>query len=232
MLMFGLRLGDDPRVVVTTTPKPIKIIRELIADPTTAITRGSTYDNRANLAPAFLHQIVKKYEGTRLGRQELNAEILDDVPGALWSRALIEDLRWPAHKNVPDLIRIVVAIDPAASTGEDADETGIIVAGKDANGHGYVLADQSGRIRRPNGRALQLPSTVSTRPIALSRRSTRRHGRGHRAHGGPKRQLCDSARESGQSYAGRTRRGTLRTASRASRRNVSDARGSTMRICR
>ena len=87
MLMFGLRLGPDPRVVVTTTPKPIKIIRELIADPTTVITRGSTYDNRANLAPAFLQQIVRKYEGTRLGRQELNAEILDDVPGALWSRA-------------------------------------------------------------------------------------------------------------------------------------------------
>src|SRR5712672_1063427 len=116
MLMFGLRLGNDPRVVVTTTPKPIKIIRELIADPTTAITRGSTYDNRANLAPAFLHQIVKKYEGTRLGRQELNAEILDDVPGALWSRARIEEMRWPVHRNIPDLVRIVVAIDPAVST--------------------------------------------------------------------------------------------------------------------
>src|SRR6202011_1928737 len=90
-VMFGLRLGNDPRVVVTTTPKPIKIIRELIADPTTVITRGSTYDNRASLAPAFLQQIVRKYEGTRLGRQELNAEILDDVPGALWSRALIEE---------------------------------------------------------------------------------------------------------------------------------------------
>ena len=76
MLMFGLRLGPDPRVVVTTTPKPIKIIRELIADPTTVITRGSTYDNRANLAGAFLQQIVKKYEGTRLGRQELNAELI------------------------------------------------------------------------------------------------------------------------------------------------------------
>ena len=145
MLMFGLRLGPDPRVVVTTTPKPIKIIRELIADPTTVITRGSTYDNRANLAPAFLQQIVRKYEGTRLGRQELNAEILDDVPGALWSRALIEETRWPVHRNIPDLVRIVVAIDPAVSTGEDADETGIIVAGKDADGHGYVLADQSGR---------------------------------------------------------------------------------------
>ena len=77
---------DPIRVVVTTTPKPIKIIRELIADPTTLITRGSTYDNRANLAPAFLAQIVRKHEGTRLGGQELNAEILDDVPGALWHR--------------------------------------------------------------------------------------------------------------------------------------------------
>jgi phage terminase large subunit-like protein len=145
MLMFGLRLGNDPRVVVTTTPKPIKIIRELIADPTTVITRGSTYDNRFNLAPAFLAQIIKKYEGTRLGRQELNAEILDDVPGALWSRALLEETRWPAHKAVPQLIRIVVAIDPAVSSGDEADETGIIVAGKDADGHGFVLADHSGR---------------------------------------------------------------------------------------
>jgi predicted phage terminase large subunit-like protein len=145
MLMFGLRLGDDPRVVVTTTPKPIKIIRELLTDPTTVITRGSTYDNRANLAPGFLHQIIRKYEGTRLGRQELNAELLDDVPGALWNRELLEASRWPVHKNVPDLVRIAVAIDPAVSTGEDSDETGIIVAGKDADGHGYVLADQSGR---------------------------------------------------------------------------------------
>ena len=145
MLMFGLRLGADPRVVVTTTPKPIKIIRELIADPTTAITRGSTYDNRANLAPAFLEQIIRKYEGTRLGRQELNAEILDDVPGALWSRAIIEETRWPVYQNIPSLVRIVVAIDPAASTGEDSDETGIIVAGIDTDGNGFVIADQSGR---------------------------------------------------------------------------------------
>lgn len=145
MLMFGLRLGNDPRVVVTTTPKPVKIIRELVGDPTTVITRGSSYENQANLAPAFFAQIVRKYEGTRLGRQELNAEILDDTPGALWSRSLIEETRWPAHRNVPDLVRIAVAIDPAASTGEEADETGIVVAGKDANGHGYVLADQSGR---------------------------------------------------------------------------------------
>src|ERR1700745_2424151 len=145
MLMFGMRLGEDPRAVVTTTPKPTKIIRELVADPTTVVTRGSTYENDYNLAPAFLAQIVKRYEGTRLGRQELDAEILDDVPGALWNRDRLEDLRWPRDRPVPELVRIVVAIDPAASSGEDADETGIIVAGKDANGHGYVLADQSGR---------------------------------------------------------------------------------------
>ena len=145
MLMFGLRLGPDPRVVVTTTPKPIKIIRELIADPTTVITRGSTYDNRANLAGAFLQQIVKKYEGTRLGRQELNAELLDDVPGALWNRALLEAARPPIGFVLPDLVRVVVAIDPAASSGEDSDETGIIVAGKDKQSRGYVLADLSGR---------------------------------------------------------------------------------------
>jgi predicted phage terminase large subunit-like protein len=145
MLMFGLRLGNDPRVVVTTTPKPIRIIRELIADPTTVITRGSTYDNRANLAPAFLQQIIRKYEGTRLGRQELNAEVLDDAPGALWNRQGLEDARWPPHRNVPEFARIVVAIDPAATSGEEADETGLVVAGRDGDGRGFVLEDQSGR---------------------------------------------------------------------------------------
>jgi predicted phage terminase large subunit-like protein len=145
MLMFGLRLGNDPRAIVTTTPKPIKIIRELLADPNTTITRGSTYQNAANLAGAFLDQIVRKYEGTRLGRQELEAEVLDDVPGALWTRAQLEEARWPYGKNRPDFTRVVVAIDPAASAGEESDETGIIVAAKDIDGRGYVLADKSGR---------------------------------------------------------------------------------------
>ena len=144
MLMFGLRLGPDPRVVVTTTPKPVKIIRELLTDPTTVVTRGSSYENRANLADAFFAQIIRKYEGTRLGRQEIEAELLDDVPGALWNRTRLEELRWPLYKSVPDLVRIVVAIDPATTSGEDADETGIIVAGKDGGGRGYVLADRSG----------------------------------------------------------------------------------------
>ena len=144
MLMFGLRLGEDPRVIVTTTPRPTRLLKNLVTDPTVAISRGTTYQNRANLAGAFLQQIIKKYEGTRLGRQELNAELLDDVPGALWSRALIEAARPPRGFVMPDLVRVVVAIDPAASSGEDADETGIIVAGKDKDSRGYVLADLSG----------------------------------------------------------------------------------------
>lgn len=142
MLMFGLRLGDDPRAVVTTTPRPTGLIRALLADPKVVMTHGTTTENRANLAPAFLEQIVKRYEGTRLGRQELDAEILEDMPGALWQRGGIEGARLSA---VPELVRVLVAIDPAAGSGEHADETGIIVAGRDAGGHGYVLADASGR---------------------------------------------------------------------------------------
>ena len=142
MLMFGLRLGTDPRVVVTTTPRPTKLIRALIADPKAVVTHGTTYENRANLAPAFLDQIIRKYEGTRLGRQELDAELLDDVAGALWTRGIIEAVR---SSTAPSLVRVVVAIDPAATSTADADETGIIVAGKDERGQGWVLADSSGR---------------------------------------------------------------------------------------
>jgi phage terminase large subunit-like protein len=142
MLMFGLRLGDDPRAVVTTTPRPTKLIKALVADAKVVVTHGTTYDNKHNLAPRFLEQIVRSYEGTRLGRQELDAEILEDVPGALWGHGMIDAAR---VSSVPQLTRIVVAIDPAAGSGEHSDETGIVIAGKDAGGHGYVLADLSGR---------------------------------------------------------------------------------------
>jgi phage terminase large subunit-like protein len=144
MLQFGLRLGRNPRCLVATTPRPTKLIRELLAREggDVAVTRGSTYDNRANLAPGFFAQVIRKYEGTRLGRQELNAELLEDTPGALWSHAIIDAARVAA---APSLQRVVVAIDPAVTSGENADETGIIVVGKDANGHGYVLQDLSGR---------------------------------------------------------------------------------------
>ena len=144
MLQFGLRLGCHPRCLVATTPRPTKLIRELLAREgrDVVVTRGSTYENRENLAAGFFDQIIRKYEGTRLGRQELNAELLEDTPGALWSHAIIDAMRQAA---APQLARIVVAIDPAVTSGEDADETGIIVVGKDHQGHGYVLADASGK---------------------------------------------------------------------------------------
>jgi phage terminase large subunit-like protein len=144
MLQFGLRLGRTPRCLVATTPRPTKLIRELLAREgrDVVVTRGSTYENRANLAPGFFDQVIRKYEGTRLGRQELNAELLEDTPGALWTHGIIDAARMSA---APLLQRIVVAIDPAVTSGEDADETGIVVVGKDANGQGYVLADVSGR---------------------------------------------------------------------------------------
>jgi phage terminase large subunit-like protein len=144
MLQFGLRLGRSPRCLVATTPRPTKLIRELLAREgrDVVVTRGSTYENRANLAPGYFEQVIRKYEGTRLGRQELNAELLDDTPGALWSHTIIDAARMAA---APSLQRVVVAIDPAVTSGEDADETGIVVVGKDNSGHGYVLADTSGR---------------------------------------------------------------------------------------
>jgi len=144
LLMFGLRLGKNPRAVVTTTPKPVRLIRELLAreGKDVVVTRGRTEDNRANLAAGFLEQIVGRYAGTRLGRQELDGEMLDDAPGALWNRDAIENTRL---KAAPELRRIVVAIDPAVTSGDEADETGIIVAGVDGLGHGYILEDLSGR---------------------------------------------------------------------------------------
>jgi phage terminase large subunit-like protein len=159
MLMFGLRLGDRPRVVVTTTPKPIRLIRDLAAAPTTRLTRGSTFDNADNLAASFLRSIVSKYEGTRLGRQELHAELLEQADGALWSRKAIEDARI-AVEDQPQLPRIVVAIDPAVTTGEHADETGIVVAGIGTDGLAYVVRDASGRFS---------PNEWATRAVNLYR---------------------------------------------------------------
>ena len=143
-LLFGLRLGADPRVMVTTTPRPTPIIRGLLKASTTVVTRGSTYDNAANLAPAFLTQIVSRYEGTRLGRQELHAEILDDAPGALWQRAQIDAAR-VARAPERGFRAIVIAVDPATTSGDDSDETGIVVVGRGLDDHAYVLEDASGR---------------------------------------------------------------------------------------
>lgn len=144
MLQMGLRLGGDPRTVVTTTPKPVRLIRDLLQDTTVMVSRGTTYENRRHLAASFLRQVVKRYEGTRLGRQELEAELLLDPVGALWSRERIEAARVTAS---PELARVVVAIDPAVSAGGRSDETGIVVAGRGQDGLAYVLEDGSGRLR-------------------------------------------------------------------------------------
>lgn len=152
MLQFGLRLGDNPRQIITTTPRPIKVIRELLKDPTCVVTRGNTLENKTNLAPKFLKKIQEKYAGTRLGRQELAAEVLDDLPDALWTRANLDQYRRKG-KEVPRLERIVVAVDPAAKTNElqeDGAATGIVVAGVGEDGRGYVFDDSTVRAS-PNG---------------------------------------------------------------------------------
>lgn len=146
-LQLGLRLGRGPRCVVTTTPKPIALIRDLLKreGKGVVVTRGRTRDNADNLAPGFLEAIQRRYGGTRLGRQELDGEFLDDVPGALWQRAWIDSDR---VAKAPDLRRIVVAIDPAVTNTEGSDETGIVAAGVEGAGRDrryYVLDDLSGR---------------------------------------------------------------------------------------
>lgn len=156
MLMMGLRLGDDPRAAFATTPKPVKFLKEFLKDISTVVTRGSTYDNRANLATAFFSQIIRKYEGTRLGRQELNAEILDDAPGALWKRDWLDD---PYRvTKYPDLVRIVVSIDPAPTSGEDSNQTGLTVEGRGVDDHGYLLHSEAMR---------DLPTAWAKQAVAL-----------------------------------------------------------------
>lgn len=157
MLQFGLRAGDNPRQLVTTTPRPIPIVRELLdreraRTDDVIVTRGSTYDNAVNLAPKFLRGVRDRYEGTRLGRQELRAEVLEDVPGALWTRHMLERRSrinplaagMGLGEKLPDMRRIVVGVDPSGTSGEEDDsgcDVGIVAAGLGADGEYYVLED-------------------------------------------------------------------------------------------
>lgn len=146
MLQFGLRLGTRPRALVTTTPRPIPVLKEILKDPTTVVTHGSTFDNAGNLAKTFLQRVKTKYGGTRLGRQELNAEMLDDLPGALWTRDMFDPTDGKKKGRVtdaPDMQRVVVAIDPSGTAGaeDSGDSIGIVIAGKGVDGRGYVLGD-------------------------------------------------------------------------------------------
>ena len=147
MLQFGLRLGARPRQMVTTTPRPTALIRALLTDPRTAVTRMGTAENAAHLAPSFLDTVVGRYAGTRLGRQELEGELIEDRADALWNRAGLEAARLAV---APALSRIVVAVDPPASSGKRADACGLVAAGIDADGIVHVLADDSAQGLTPN----------------------------------------------------------------------------------
>jgi phage terminase large subunit-like protein len=148
MLLMGLRLGADPRLMVTTTPRNIPALKTLLAMQGVTVTRAATYANSANLAPAFLEQMRHLYAGTRLGRQELDAELIEDNDGALWRRDWIDRGR---VRTIPPLRRVVVAVDPPVSVSPDADACGIVVAGADDAGEAFVLADRSARGLSPLG---------------------------------------------------------------------------------
>ena len=148
MLQFGMRIGPRPQQVITTTPKPLHLLKELLARKDAVITRGSTLDNAANLAPAFMRTIIAKYKGTRLGRQELDGELIEEVEGALWTRKMIEDARY--RVQAPPMKRIVIGVDPAVTAKEESNLTGIVAAGLGQDNRGYLLADASGRFS-PDG---------------------------------------------------------------------------------
>lgn len=151
-LMLGLRLGTTPKAIVTFTPKPVQLVRDVVYSPDTLLIRGSTYDNRANLAENMFREIVERYEGTTLGQQEIYGELFEEMPGALWTRSVLERNR---VSEFPEMERIVVAVDPQATNSDEGSETGIVVAGKgyptpysslngDRKKHAYVLEDRSG----------------------------------------------------------------------------------------
>ena len=148
MLQFGLRLGSRPRTLITTTPRPIPLIKRLVADPATALTHAGTERNARNLAPDFVQTVLTRYRGTRLGRQEIDGEIVEERSDALWSRALIEQCR---VAQAPALSRIVVAVDPPASRTKRADACGLIAAGRTDEGVIFVLADETASGLSPQG---------------------------------------------------------------------------------
>jgi len=159
MLQFGLRLGERPRQMVTTTPRPTEFMKKLLADPRTALTRAPTQANAGNLSPAFLEQVLTRYHGTSLGRQEILGEMIEERADALCTRAQIEALR---VTQAPRLLRVVVAVDPPGSARPDADACGLVAAGEAEDGNLYVLADDSARGLSPQAWA--------SRAIALWRR--------------------------------------------------------------
>lgn len=143
MLKLGLRMGKNPRCAIATTPKPVKHLRDFLKDPAVEVTSGSTYENRHNLAKSFFDDIVSRYGSSRLGQQEILGIMLDDISGALWTAEMIEDGYVFDDESIPELTRVLVAVDPAVTVSEDSSETGIIVGGVSRNKHAYILEDLS-----------------------------------------------------------------------------------------
>jgi len=149
-LMFGLRLGGHPQAMATTTPRPVPLVRRLVQEENVEITNGKTSDNVGGLAPSFVQSVRELYGSTRLGRQELDGELIEELEGALWSRALIEACR---QNDIPHMRRVLIGVDPPAGTlsGKSGDACGIIAVGLGADGKGYVLADCSVEDKSPEG---------------------------------------------------------------------------------
>ena len=158
MLQFGLRLGARPRQVVTTTPRTTPLMRRLAGDGRTVVSRMRTSDNERNLSPAFMKTVVSRYEGTRLGRQELDGEFVENDGTALWQARALDAAR---VREAPPLRRVVVGVDPCVSSGEDADACGIVVAGLGEDGRGYVLADRTPARATPAGWAAIVAATAA-----------------------------------------------------------------------
>ena len=162
MAQFGLRLGKHPQVCVTTTPRPTKLVRDILKNPKSVVTYGSTFDNSVNLASTFIQAVKDQYEGTRLGRQELYAEIMDEASGALWTRELLSRCEVEGVDDpvafAKTLARVVISVDPAVTSNAESDMTGIIVAGIDLNGCSYILEDATDRYT---------PEGWATKAIAL-----------------------------------------------------------------
>ena len=149
-LELALRLGDNPQMVITTTPRPLPMLKEKIAESQeknsdVVVTRGHTNENRENLAPSYIRRVISKYEGTRLGLQELSAQILDDVEGGFWTREILDRNRLPKNARLPEMMRIGIAIDPATTSGIDSNETGMVAGGKGVDGIMYLWHDLSGQ---------------------------------------------------------------------------------------
>jgi phage terminase large subunit-like protein len=147
--LLGLRLGAKPQAVITTTPRPNRLIKQLVDDKDAIVTRGSTFDNASHLAEAFLKRITMRYQGRMIGRQELFAEIVEEAPGALWTRALIERQRLAASTSAAVYSEIVIGVDPPAKSGASADECGIVVVGRTAEGAIHVIADLTSQGETP-----------------------------------------------------------------------------------